>query len=202
MWNGGTPTAPLWSGNATTQFPTSIANLTIENLTSCNITTTNLTSYNGYVSYMSNITTTTNAVILQPATILTGNNGSLYVNGNLAFTASNISNIGNWSKFAAVSDVDLSFSTIKNVGNIFASNTYWGRNLNVSTVRGAEIFSSNINNSNQITTKNLIATTGMAAPTVQGVNVSGVYGSFPTLSCTDLTSSAQSNTNLLKTRLL
>lgn len=202
MWSGGTPTAPLWSGNPVTQFPNTITNLTIENLISSNITTTNLTAYNAYLSYIENITTTTNAVILQPATILTGDEGSLYINGSLAFTASNFSNIGEWSRFAAVSDVDLSFSTIMNVSSIYINNTYWGKNLNVSTVRGSQIFSSNINNSNQITTKNLIATTGVAAPTVEGVNVSGVYGSFPTLSCSDLTSSTQSNANLSQTRLL
>ena len=202
MWSGGTPTAPLWSGNPVTQFPNTITNLTIDNLISSNITTTNLTAYNAYLSYIENITTTTNAVILQPATILTGDEGSLYINGSLAFTASNFSNIGEWSRFAAVSDVDLSFSTIMNVSSIYINDTYWGKNLNVSTVRGSQIFSSNINNSNQITTKNLIATTGVAAPTVEGVNVSGVYGSFPTLSCSDLTSSTQSNANLLQTRLL
>jgi len=160
MWNGNRQTTPSWSGNGSQNnyvFPSiSSINISASNISATNISTYNLTAYNGYISYNSNITTTTNAVILNPGTILTGNNGALYVNGELISAPSNISSISEWSKFPALTNVDMNLSSITNTLNITATN--------------------------QITADTVLGQTSVVAPSIQGVGVSGTNGYFPNIS--------------------
>jgi hypothetical protein len=150
---------PNWAGSGSANnyvFPSiSSINISASNISATNISTYNLTAYNGYISYSSNITTTTNAVILNPATILTGNNGVLYVNGEVVATPSNTSNVAEWSKYQAISNVNMNSFSLNNV--------------------------SNINNCNQIVTNTLVGLTSVVAPTIQAVSMSATTGYFPAL---------------------
>jgi hypothetical protein len=162
---------PNWAGSGIANnyvFPSiSSINISSSNISASNISTYNLTAYNGFISYNSNITTTTNAVILNPGTILTGNNGSLYVNGVLLSTPSNISSIGDWSKFQAISNVNMNSFSLNNVSNITASN--------------------------QISANTFVGATSVVAPDIQAVSMSATNGNFPALTSVNLTSSTHSN---------
>jgi hypothetical protein len=155
-WNNTKGFANWAGGGSATSNNYILPSISSVNISATNISTSNLTAYNGYISYISNITTQTNAVILNPGTILTAFDGTLYVNGEPISAPSSFSTIADWSKFPALTNVNMNFSSISSVLNIECSN--------------------------QITTKTLIGTEGVAAVAIQGVNVSGVNGYFPTMS--------------------
>jgi len=146
-----------WAGSGnTTSNNYILPSISSVNISASNIDTYNITAYNGYISYISNVTTQTNAVILNPGTILTGNNGSLYVNGEILSAPSSFSTIGDWSKFPALTNVNMNLSSISNALNITASN--------------------------QIVADSVVGLNYVTAPTIQAISMSAVNGYFPTIS--------------------
>ena len=109
---------------------------------------------------------------MNPGTILTGNNGVLYVNGEVVATPSNTSNVAEWSKYQAISNVNMNSFSLNNV--------------------------SNINNCNQITTNTLVGLYSVVAPTIQAVSMSATSGNFPGLTSVNLTSQTFSNSGTLR----
>ena len=73
----------------------------------------NIIGYNNYLDYIKNINLITNVITLDNQG-LTATPGGLYLNGELIATPGSVSNISEWSKFKAETNVDMANSTIKN----------------------------------------------------------------------------------------
>ena len=164
-WNGSGPTSALWSGNGKIQPPTSnyeylnVRFLSTTLTTASTINAINVNAININSSDVNTNTLSTFQVHLSSNTILTGGNGSLYINGILVTDASNASNVSQWADFPAITNINANNKNIINLtslfgSNLFASNIYnsrnfWGSNINTSTlnVRG-QFIGSNITASN------------------------------------------------------
>jgi hypothetical protein len=105
---------PSWKGAGAQSRNFKAVNIDAYSISSFNIQTTNLKSYNNYLDYISNINIQT-ALLTLDNQGLTATPAGLYLNGDLIATPNSISNISQWSRFKAESDVDMANSTIKRV---------------------------------------------------------------------------------------
>ena len=126
-WNGQLIKSPQWNGNRASSAANnnsnfnylnanyissgtvSAAEINVSSINACNIV-----GYNNYLDYIRNINIVTNVITLDGQG-LTATPGGLYLNSELIGVVSSISSIGDWSKFKALTDVDMANSTIKNV---------------------------------------------------------------------------------------
>ncbi len=116
---------PNWQGIPTINSSNTpilvLSNLIVSSIQTNGISTNtikakNIYGYNNYLDYIQNTNILTNLVTLDGQG-LTASPAGLYLNGNLiaASVSTNVSSIGNWSQFKAVSDILASSSTIKDV---------------------------------------------------------------------------------------
>jgi hypothetical protein len=176
------------SGTITTGSLSSLSSIDTKQFNASTIYASNIYGYNAWLPYISCINAIANVLTLNPGTALTGDNGNLYVNGVLVTTPSNISSIDQWAKYPAINDVNVAWSSIKNVNNLWASNviscnvscitleassiralygffdTLEACNANIDFLSnrfmgGQTILASTITNSGTISTSNLLAQT-------------------------------------------
>lgn len=104
--------------NANTGFYGTLdaTNISTANINASTISTFNLVGYNNYLDYIKNINIVTNLVTLDGQG-LTASNGSLYINGVLVASPSDVG-IDKWANFKAVANIDANYSTIKNASAI------------------------------------------------------------------------------------
>lgn len=122
-------------------------NISSASVTASTISTFNLVGYNNYLDYIQNIVINTNLVNLD-SNGLTASNGSLYINGVLVATPSDVG-VDKWANFKAVANIDANYSTIKNVAaistnyissGIIGADTINAIGGNITTLIGNQMF--------------------------------------------------------------
>ena len=120
-WNNNYITVPKWDGsgiNANSNTLT-VSSLNANSISTGYIQAASLSTNNGSIAFLSNLVLKTGVIELGISpTILTAENGILYVNGDAVAFPSSFSTIADWSQFKAVANVDMSRSSIYNVQSI------------------------------------------------------------------------------------
>jgi len=134
-----------------------ISSLQTNNLSTTYLETSTLYATEGTVNFLSTNTIEIDGNYLTSDNVGTG--GELLLNGIPIATTANLSSIGDWALYPAVSTIQMANYNISNANNIYASNANISNTL-TATMGGIRIFSSsNITNSNDIMT-NTLETTG------------------------------------------
>jgi len=212
-WNGGIQSPALWYGNAKNQPITITSNFEYLNVTFLSTTLTTASTINSINVNSSDVNTNTLSTFqihLSSNTILTGGNGSLYINGILVTDASNASNVSQWADFPAINTINANNKNIVNLNTLLTSNinvstiynnrNFWGSNINTSTLNvrglltGSNITCSNITVRNTVSASNGNFTTTTANDAIF-VNTTSIFTNTTLLASVNGTITTLSNTN-------
>lgn len=198
-WTGSGPTSAQWYGNLRTQPITITSNYEYLNVRFLSTTLTTASTINAINVNSSDVNTNTLSTFqihLSSNTILTGGNGSLYINGILVTDASNASNVSQWADFPAIANINANNKNIINLTSLFGSNLFASNIYNSQTFSGSNINTSTLTVRGQFTGSNITASNILIRNTVSAAN-----GNFTTTTANDgvfvNTTSVFTNTTLL-----
>ena len=142
-----------------------VSTLNVNHISSGSINTSNLYASYATIPFLSNLVLTTDIIQLGTSpTILTAENGILYIDGDAVLFPSSFSTIADWSQFKAVANVDMSRSSIKNVLSISTNSISTGivlagnivnRGISTLNISSGSITANNINARSGISTLNI-----------------------------------------------
>jgi len=182
--NVGNLNASYISTNTINGANANISSLQTNNLSTTYLETSTLYATEATVNFLSTLTIEIDGNFLTSDNV--GPGGELLLNGIPIATTANLSSIGDWALYPAVSTVRLANYNLSNANNLYASNTYLTNGITATTGSIRIFNSSNITNSNDIMT-NTLETTGnvtiggtlqVATANFQNIQTSSIGNAF------------------------